>query len=662
MRSTALHSSHATAKGNLPSVRLDAATEPDGVGTPALSPQPGRRLLAELGVVTLITTIVTAVVFRHQLRTPRRPFDYDGDGLIHGAWIDNMIRTGWINENPRLGAPFGQLYYDYPLGGDNLHFLVLRIGSLVTNDWSLLMNGFFLVGIPVTAITAHLSLRWMGAPRWIAGAASVLYAFAPVRFFRGTDHLFIASYAIVPIAVLLTFRAASGTLPWVPTRAAATRARGVAASWPWLVALLAIGACGADYFIFFCLVVMTAGALTALARRSVRPLVAALTSMAISGFSFAIGLAPSMWHWRSNGRVEIARRSVFQQDLYGLRPVSLFSPVKHHALEVLHLVAGRLVNGESSMETRQYMGVVIATVLAVMFVQLLRSVVAGEARPDPRRSLCVALVIVCIAVSTIGGLSWLGGLVGFTSIRAWARISPFIGFLALAWMSIGLVPFEQRVVTGTRTRRSIGIGVLAAITVVGVIDQTPRIRFPSAKSDSTANWTSDRQYFPMIEQALGDGTSVFQLPIRRFPEERATVDSTDYDLLRPSLNTSTLCFSYGGMKYRESEWQQQLVDRPAEEFLDDIVATGFRALIIDRYGYEDRAAGLEQQITALTSTPPLIDSTGRWATYDLEPFAIERAATLGAAALDDRARTLLGDDHETMIDCATGRLVTASAP
>lgn len=612
-------------------------------------------MAVELGIVALVTSVFTTVVFRHQLRTPRVPFDYDGDAVIHGAWIDNMIRTGWVNENPRLGAPFGQLYYDYPLGGDNLHFLILRVGGFLTNDWVVLMNGFFLIGIPVTAVTAHLSLRWLGAPRWSAAAASVLYALAPVRFFRGTDHIFLASYAVVPIAVLLAFRAAGGNLPWTPTASTASRTRSLARSWPWMMALLAVGACGAYYFIFFVLVAMAAGSIMALVTRSTRPLTATLASVAIAGMSFAAGLAPSWWHWRSNGRVEIAARQTYEQDLYGLRISSLLSPVRYHALKPLNGVAGRLTNPESSMETRQYLGMVAALGLVLMIVALLRSAIAGHTRPDVRRALCTVLVVVCIAVSAIGGLSWLGALVSFTSIRAWARISPFIGFLVFAWMTIGLAAFEKRVAAGTRARRTLGLSALAAVTVLGVIDQTPRVRFPSAGSDSLRNWTSDREYFPQIERILGDGTAVFQLPIRRFPEEQPLVDSADYDLLRPSLSTSTLCWSYGGMKYRESEWQQQLIETPVTQFLDDIVATGFRALIIDRFGYEDRGVALEREITELASpTKPLIDSTRRWATYDLTQFAAERTSALGPDAMTDRARALFGDDYDRMLGCPSG--------
>lgn len=613
-----------------------------------------RTLSVETVLVGLVAAVAALVVFRGEVASIRTPFDYDGDGLIHGAWIKNIIEHGWVNRNPSLGAPFGQQYFDYPLGGDNLHFLVLRAMSLVSSDWALVTNVFFLLGFPAAAMTAHVTLRWLGAQRWTSAVGAVLYGFAPIHFFRGADHLFIASYAIVPIGILLALRAATGTLPFTPTAPTGGRWRDVARSWPWLVGLLAVGACGAYYFIFTVLVMGVACALMAWVDRSIRPLVAAGVSMAIAGASFAIGLLPSWWYWRSNGRVDVAQRAMTEQDLFGLRISSLLSPVRYHVFEPFNLVAGRLANPGSSYETRQYLGLIGAVGLVLMMAALVRRAVTTPRHTDVMRGLLSVLVLICIAVSAIGGLSWLGGLVSFSSIRAWGRLSIFISLFVVAWMALGLVDVERRVLAGTRGRRTAGGVVLAVVMVLGIVDQAPGRRLPAVLDTSSANFHTDREYFAGVEVALGERSSVFELPVRRFPEEPATVDSTDYDLLRPYLSTRTLCWSYGGMKYREAEWQQQLADAPAAGLLDDVIAVGFDGVLIDRFGYRDRAASLEREMTALVGSAPIVDPSKRWAMFDLGDVAEERRAEIGEAAMAERARQLLGDSWDDRRECGVG--------
>lgn len=628
-----------------------------------LAMQRPRALVLETCVVASLAAVVAALFLHVGTASWREPFDYDGDALQAQSIVRGIIETGWVNHSPRLGAPFGQLHFDFPLGGDNLNFAVIRFLSLFSDDWALVTNLYFLLGFPAAAATSHVALRWLRAPRWSAASASLLFAFAPYHFFRGEEHLFLATYAIVPIAVLLIVRACGGTLPWTPSAATAgsSKVRSVARSWPWLVGLAAVGASGAYYFIFSVMLFIVAGSIAAAVCRSTKPLVAALASIGLAATSFAVGMVPSWWYWRANDRVAVAKRSPFEQDYYGLRISSLLSPVQHHVFPPFRYVAERLVNpvaSFSSHESYQYLGLVGAVGLVMMVSTLLVRAVAPVRQQHAVRGLLSALVVLCIAVSAIGGLSWAGAVVSFTQIRAWSRISIFISFMVLAWMAIGMVRLETRMATAERSRRWRGALVLGAVTVLGLFDQVPTMRFPLAWSNTSVNVQSDREYFQRVERTLGAGASVFVLPVRRYPEEQATNYSADYDLMRPYLSSETLCWSYGGMKFRESEWQQLLIGIPVPQLLDDLVAVGFDAVLVDRFGYPDGGASLEQQISAAVPGRASTDATGRWVTFDLSDYALWRTVDLGAASLDRRRAALLGPAASLVRDCRTGELVT----
>jgi hypothetical protein len=116
---------------------------------------------------------------------------------------------------------------------------------------------------------------------------------------------------------------------------------------------------------------------------------------------------------------------------------------------------------------------------------------------------------------------------------------------------------------------------------------------------------------------LPDGAMVFQLPVIRYAEAGPIIDSGDYDLMRPFLSTHDLRWSYGGIRGRESEWQQRLNAKPIPEMVDDIIAAGFSGILVDTYAYAERAAALSEELTAVTGSEPVASSTGRWLYFDL---------------------------------------------
>lgn len=53
--------------------------------------------------------------------------EYHGDALFYLSVIKGVLQHGWYLHNPDLGAPFGQQFYDFPQGGDNLNYLIIRL-------------------------------------------------------------------------------------------------------------------------------------------------------------------------------------------------------------------------------------------------------------------------------------------------------------------------------------------------------------------------------------------------------------------------------------------------------------------------------------------------------------------------------------------------------
>ena len=143
----------------------------------------------------------------------RVPFSYSGDGTLNLTLIKTVMERGWFYENPRLGAPSGQELYDYPvLSGDGLHVAFFWLAGLFTDDPSVVMNVFFVLTFPVTAVVTYLVLRRLAVGPEVALVIAVLYALTPYHFMRGEVHLFLAAYYVVPIGAYLALSVLDGRL------------------------------------------------------------------------------------------------------------------------------------------------------------------------------------------------------------------------------------------------------------------------------------------------------------------------------------------------------------------------------------------------------------------------------------------------------------------
>lgn len=96
----------------------------------------------------------------------------------------------------------------------------------------------------------------------------------------------------------------------------------------------------------------------------------------------------------------------------------------------------------------------------------------------------------------------------------------------------------------------------------------------------------------------------------------------DYDLLRGYLHSRHLAWSYGAVRGREAEvWQSMIAEKPPPELLEALALSGFSGLYLDRYGYPDRAAKLEGELSVVLGSPPFESNNRRLSFFDLRQFA-----------------------------------------
>jgi phosphoglycerol transferase len=600
---------------------------------------PWKLWLRDLAVVGGAAAVITALLYRVWSWPLRVPFTYRGDSIGLMAFVKIVAETGWYTGTPRAGAPFGMNSYDFPYGGDNGWWLIIKVLTWFTHDAALVLNLLFMLGFVLVAFSAFIGFRVIGAGRLVSGVLALVFAFAPSHFLRTTGQLFIGAPVAVPLACALAMRLLKGDTPLVDATARRLDLRTHLSIFA-LVSCVILASFDNYYTVFGALVIAAAGLMAAAARRRWRPVVSA--SLVIVGTAVVAllnSLATLLWRHSHGLNPEVAQRVIEDLDTYALRPVQLLSPVPSHRLSPLAHLSALLTRPGAQSEPYQYLGLVAVVGVAIALVSL---IVRAAGRHGPglsERAGAGALIVVLAAFGITGGLSWLAYTGGLAEVRSWDRVAILIAFFGL----VALAPFLE---SGVRRLRTAGVpqwGVVAiGVLFVGLalFDQIGSGMIADSRQNAAA-WNSDQEFVSTIEARLPKGAMVYQLPFVPWPEGGTIGGVVDQDMWRGFLHSKDLKWSFAGMRGRQSDWQEYTSRQQPQALVDAVTAAGFDGLYIDRAAYSDPSyeSGIK---AALGGARPLVSPNGRLAFYDLRPHHDALVQHLGADGVSKlRADTLL---------------------
>jgi phosphoglycerol transferase len=604
----------------------------------------GRTLAGECLVVAGIAVAIAAVVLSLWRARWGEPFNYGGDAPYYALLVRTIGRYGTYLTNPHLGWPFGLNLADYPEGGDNAHWVTLAGLQALTGSAITAINVFYVATFATAAASAHLALRILGIRRLTAVAAGLLFAFAPYHFARNESHLMLSSYAIVPVAVVLAVAVLHDhRLVLAPDRMRiAWRAP---RTWAAFAAIVVMASSGSYYFVFGVMLISLAAVTRAITGRTLRPALTAAILVGLGLTTYVLNLLPSIIGRLVNGpNPAVATRSAVETELYGLRVAELFLPRDAHRVDALAALARRShIHTALPSEAGQQLGLVGAVGLVILLTVLVARVVGITPRAgDAGGRLLSALSLFagfCVLVGAIGSLSYLASAAGLRPIRAWNRISIVIEFCALAAVAVVIDRLASRAPGRPHLFRRAGILLPIAVLAVGLFDQTSPTDQPSYATIHQ-EFTSDRDFFQAVANALPAGTAVFELPYVPFPEgSRAGVGT--YDQGRGFQFQPQLAWSYGFMAGRHPAYAAALERQPPEQWLAAVAAIGFRGIVVDNNGYAAGASNPCNDLTLLIHSRGVVSRDRRYTFFDLRAYAAQRATSPGELAAE-AARALKG--------------------
>lgn len=579
-------------------------------------------------VLSSIATVGTLRLWHLKLGIP---YLYTGDALPTAAHVKTVLQQGWFEYEPHLGAPRGEIYFDFPQA-DNFHLIAVKVIGLFTDQWPVALNVYFLIGFPLAAISAVWFLRVVGVSRPLTIVLATLFAIAPYHYSRGEAHLYLASYYPIPLALVILLWVLRGERIW-------TRRAGVTGWWGVVTGrgaatVLIVGLLGTAsqyYSLFFLILLAFAGITTLIRTGRWRRFWGAATVGAFTAVVLFLNVLPGLVYTAFNGAsIDTLERAAPESEIYAFKLAQLVLPWNAHIIPMFRNFRNYYDSQYPLLSEDPALGLVAACGLLASFAILMYLTVGW--RNLARRAIVEqnwfrtttdlsSLLLVCFLFGTVGGFAT---FISFftSSVRGWNRISIVMAMLSLA--VVGLLVDRFLSLLTRRMRKSSGVGyrvtvvgVAGILLVVGVVDQTP---YKAAASTIAAqnSFRADQTYFGALEKRIPTSAIVLQLPYISFPEDASANGTLSSDELIPFLQTNTVRWTAGGIKGRPAgDWTSQLDQFDVPRMVALAAAADVHGILVDTRAYADKGATLVRGLEKDLGQRPVTSSNGRWRYFDI---------------------------------------------
>lgn len=516
------------------------------------------------------------------------PVDLQGDVLQCTRLLKSVTEPGGEYSCRSLGAPFIAEHYGFP-DPFVIHHPLLWMLSLLTHNIYLVLNLILLLTFWSAGLVAYEVLLRLGCRSQLAVPIAWLYASLPNHLER-YDHWSLAFYASAPLAILYGVRCLRGE--------PLTR-----------MELLLAPLCGlfGAYFAFFSyFIVLAAGVLGAIFRRSFYPLRPALQVCTLIGLAFLLALTPAL-RGKSADSAFMPPRQPTDLTRWALNLDRLILPAHSRKGHPLHKVARRYyANFPAPKEADEspYLGVLAVLGALVLFFS------RGKNQPDFPHLRALAAVIFLTA--TVGGFSELFTLVIGPAIRCYNRISFYLAFVLLAALALRLQQIRW-----TRGRWV----ALGGLILLGFIDQLTSVQRRSP-AQYAGQVRSDREFVAALEGRLPQAARIWQYPYVAYPETPALFREGDYGLGRCYSVSKKLHWSWGALRGSSQErYQSAFTSLPLAQQLQLLRETGFAGVTVERRAFPDQGEDFERQLQALGLKSDVQSPDGFLVYYPLDKVA-----------------------------------------
>lgn len=577
------------------------------------------------------------------------PLDYrvaNSDETWQHILTKMVVDTGWILDNPFLGAPDIAHWHNNPAAQTSaLHSILMLAISKFVADSVAIQQYYFVVNFSLISLTTFFSCRILGMARFPAYCVSLLFSLLSYRF-NHIAYSFIPNYFAVPLGLVSVFWVITGEFSKNFTTAeskslvAIKKVFSSLQFWKGLFFIVLV-TISDGYYAFFVLLLLGFSVFVRIFSGDIRVPASLLVPLVyiVTLLSVALMLAWPISAYKNShheeffpGGVEdpaLVRHS-FEAEIYSLSLKLLVAPSTKHQIESFSNIGKNMI--ETSDMARAFKTQIVYVPLGflgtILFLSAMTVLVvpgyfwASSGKAQYRyllpeyKIICAASVLAffIFLCSISGGIGTLIALV-YPTIRAYDRFPLFLIFVLYLGggmaVSVAIRKFDGK-------KRLLVVGLLLIITILSVLDQLPN-NADRTSEETRARFLAERNFVRKIEEKLPFGAMVYQYPYSQWLTDSKYYGWGSFAHVRLYLHSIALRWSNGASKNSfVDNWHYRLSRLPINQLLTEIQGVGFSSVIVDRRvvsssEYQD----LRTELVNRTGVSPIEDESSKLAFFTL---------------------------------------------
>jgi putative flippase GtrA len=540
------------------------------------------------------------------------PLVYSGSDDVWQLILTKVLKdTGWILDNPFLGAPdIAHWQFNPAAQTSALHSVIMLALSNFIHDAIKLQQFYYILNFSLISITSYVACRLLGIARFAAAAIAILFSFTSFRI-GWMFYAFLANYFAVPLALVPVFWIFTGEFReyFLTEQAVCSIMSSLLRSkkfWISLVCVLLV-TLSDGYYAFFTLLLL--GFATAMRvvygdiKAPASLLAPLLLIVTLISVALVISLPLSSYklthqeEFYPAGKEDPALiKHPFEAEVYSSSLKLLVAPIPEHRINKMGQLGQLII--DTSNAARKYpaskpivsLGS-IGSLLLLACLAVLAMLTLDQASLHSRKKMLpdflkknpilwvAVLLSAFIFLCTIsGGIGSLVALI-YPTIRAYDRFPLFLIFCLFVGAGAAITALVK---DATKLNRTVVIGVTLALTLAGLYDQIP---FNAAKGNAQTldKFLSERSFVHKIETTLPAGSMVYQYPHSQYLSDSKYYGWGSFSHLRLYLHSTGLHWSNGASKNSPVEnWHERIADLPIANLISEVESVGFKGFIIDR--------------------------------------------------------------------------------
>ena len=535
----------------------------------------------------------------------------DGFGMqaIAKSIMENGVFGLYFND--KIGTPQGSFLVDFA-GVDPFLAIICYLISLFTSNYHTIIYVYYLLTFVFSAISMLWVMKKLGFDNFISIVIALLFAFAPYHFMRGMDHLTLSNNMSIPLVIFV----ASYIIGYAKVSKLSV-----------VISSILIGL-GYGYYYFFGLIVLgLAFIFRMLSSLDWRKNIKSCWPICLVIITVIITLMPKIGVNIIYGKnIEAGARVFWEQEIYGLRIIQMLLPVDYSRFSWLSSITHKYESVVQITENRTSNLGLVSSFFFILSLVLFALSVIGNLEIFKNRFVLFKFLsfssIFLVLIGTIGGFGEIFNWLITPQIRCYNRSSILIMGICLVLGAIFISSYKSK--------KILYLFSLILILCLGFADQIPKRSSPYWQQSIKTEMDMYKDYFAKIEDALPQGSMIYQIPFMDYPEAGWVNKIYDYHQFYGYLNTKSLKWTYGGVRGRQNLAKELYIDGPlSKRLIYGLQENNFAGVLVDTDGFADNGKEVIDFYNNLYGTP-IISGDGKLYFYDikdinenLDPFAIE---------------------------------------